>query len=112
MRLRCLRAVRVHGCTSFGHVQGYPGLWGDLFLDPCRNGPDLADYNVSDFWERQDEASGRTPIEFTFGNNQRTKSISHALLPGYVDGSECDFPVSVVDEVAPLLLGMEFLNYF
>ena len=52
------------------------------------------------------------PIEFTFGNNQRTKSISHALLPGYVDGIECDFPVSVVDEVAPLLLGMDFLKYY
>ena len=111
MRLCCLRAVRVHGCTSFGHVQGHPGLWGYIFSDRFRDGSDLADDDVSDFRENRMKLVDGPPIEFTFGNNQRTKSISHALLPGYVDGIECDFPVSVVDEVAPLLLGMDFLKY-
>ena len=66
MCLRCLRTVRVHGRTSFGRVQGYPGLWGYIFVDWFRNGPDLADHDVSDFWEEQDEASGWTPDRVHF----------------------------------------------
>eukprot|EP00959_Pyramimonas_sp_CCMP1952_P265148 5544571-Pyramimonas_sp.AAC.2 len=50
-------------------------------------------------------------IEFTFGNIQKAKSLDHASIPGNVDGQECDFPVSVVEVEAPLLIGMDFLKH-
>ena len=36
------------------------------------------------------------PVRFSFGNHEKTESLSDAWIPGYVDGKECDLPVSIV----------------
>jgi hypothetical protein len=49
-------------------------------------------------------------IEFTFGNNGRSRSMCRASFPGFLAGSRVDFPVAVVDVEAPLLLGLDLLQ--
>ena len=62
-------------------------------------------------YARKTKLAPGPPIAFTSGNNQKTKSLNNASVPGYAKGAVRDFLVPIVDIEAPLLIGMAFLQH-